>query len=213
MADQLTDALSDVVGNPSFRRDAAIFLSLPKDTVARLMALVENHGTFDIPPSEVLKFERDCNLEDQGRQVLAAAQLIRPAVRRIDPLEERRQSLVEFAALMNVHPFQPDDFSQFFSELPKLEREELRNAAIAVAPTVVGSNLYCDLRVIPHGSPEDWRLKPLVVARLRFDELVAGQQALAIQLTEESLAELKQEIEQAQVVLQGIRDRFGERIV
>ena len=142
MADQLTEHLGDVVYNLSFRRDAASFLSLPKESVDELADLVERHGRFDVPAGDVLRFEQVCDLEDQGRQVLAAAQLIRQAVRRIGPPDERRQSLADFAALMRVDPFQPDDFSRFFSPLPKLEREERRNAAVAVAPTVVESQLY-----------------------------------------------------------------------
>lgn len=210
MADQLTEHLGDVVYNPSFRRDAARFLSLPKESVDRLADLVERHGKFDVPPGDVLRFEQICHLEGQGRQVLAAAQLIRQAVRRIGPPDERRQSLIDFAALMRSIRFNLMT-SRFFSELPKLEREERRNAAVAVAPTVVESQLYCDLRVISHGAVEDSKLVPVVVARLQFDEPVAGQQALFIQLTEDSLADLKREIDRADVTLRGIRDRLDRK--
>jgi len=113
---------------------------------------------------------------------------------------------------MKVEPFGPEHFSQFFSALPNLEREDLRSAAIAVAPTLVNSRLYSDLRVVSHGSVVDWELVPVVFARLGFDENVAGQQALFIQLTEESLADLKREIERAEHVLRAIHDRLGERI-
>ena len=212
MADQLTEHLGDVVYNLSFRRDAASFLSLPKESVDELADLVERHGRFDVPAGDVLRFEQVCDLEGQGRQVLAAAQLIRQAVRRIGPPDERRQSLADFAALMRVDPFQPDDFSRFFSPLPKLEREERRNAAVAVAPTVVESQLYCDLRVLSHGSVEESKFVPVVVARLQFDESVAGQQALFVQLTEESLADLKREIEQVEASMRGIRDRLGNHL-
>lgn len=118
MADRLTETLGDVVASSSFRRDAAAFLALPKESVEKLAALVERHGKFDVPSGDVRRFEHACNLEDQGRQVLAAGQLIRQAVRSIGPPDERRQSLVDFAALMRVDPFQPDDFSRFFSALP-----------------------------------------------------------------------------------------------
>ena len=212
MTDQLTEALSRVVGNSSFRRDAALFLSLPKSSVDQLADLVESHGTFDVPPSDVSKFEQDCNIEDQGRQVLTAARLIRSAVRRIGQTEERHRSLTSLASLMDVDQFDPEDFSRFFSELPELDREENRKAAIAVAPTVVDAHLYGDLRVMHHGPVEDWKLVPVVVARLGFDEPVAGQQALFIQLTEESLADLKREIEQAEAALRGIRDRLGNHV-
>ena len=113
---------------------------------------------------------------------------------------------------MKVKSFEPEHFSQFFSALPNLEREDLRSAAIAVAPTLVDSRLYSDLRVVSHGSVVDWELVPVVVARLGFDENIAGQQALFIQLTEESLADLKREIERAEHVLRAIHDRLGERI-
>ena len=113
---------------------------------------------------------------------------------------------------MKVESFEPKRFSQFFSALPNLEREDLRSGAIAVAPTLVDSRLYSDLRVVSHGSVVDWELVPVVVARLGFDENIAGQQALFIQLTEESLADLKREIERAEHVLRAIHDRLGERI-
>lgn len=212
MADQLTEALGRVVGNSSFRRDAALFLSLPKSSVDKLAELVESRGTFDVPSSDVSKFEQDCDLEDQGRQALTAARLIRSAIRRIDDTEDRRRSLASFAALMTVDPFDPDDFSRFFSDLPELDGEERRRAAIAVAPTVVDAHLYGDLRVVHHGPVEDWKLVPVVVARLEFDEPVAGQQALFIQLTEESLADLKREVERAEATLRSIRDRLGEHV-
>ena len=212
MADQLTEALGRVVGNSSFRRDAALFLSLPKSSVDKLAALVESRGTFDVPSSDISKYEQDCNLEDQGRQVLTASRIIRSAIRRIDDTEDRSRSLASFAALMTVDPFAPDDFSRFFSDLPELDGEERRKAAIAVAPTVVDAHLYGDLRVVHHGPVEDWKLVPVVVARLEFDEPVAGQQALFIQLTEESLADLKREVERAEAALRGIRDRLGEHI-
>ena len=147
MAERLTEALGRVVGNSSFRRDAALFLSLPRSSVDNLAALVESHGTFDVPSSEVSKFEQDCNLEDQGRQVLTASRLIRSAIRRIDNTEDRRRSLASFAALMTVDPFDPDDFSRFFSDLPELDGEEQRRAAIAVAPTVGDTHLDGNLRV------------------------------------------------------------------
>ena len=151
MADQLTKALSSVIGNPSFRRDAARFLSLPKGAVDRLTELVESHGTFDVPASDVLKYEQECDLEGHGRQVLAAARLIRLAVQSLERNHDRRQNLADFAALVHVRQFHHDDFSRFFSPLPKLDSEELEKVAIAVAPTVVGSQLYSDLRVISHG--------------------------------------------------------------
>lgn len=147
MAERLTEALGRVVGNSSFRRDAALFLSLPKSSVDKLAELVENHGTFDVPSSDISKYEQDCNLKDQGRQVLTASRLIRSAIRRIDNTEDRRRGLASFAALMTVDPFDPDDFSRFFSDLPELDGEEQRRAAIAVAPTVVDAHLDGNLRV------------------------------------------------------------------
>ena len=156
MADQLTEALGRVIGNSSFRRDAAIFLSLPKSSVDQLAALVERRGTFDVPSSDVSKFEQDCDLENQGRQVLTASRLIRSAIRRIDDTEDRRRSLASFAALMTVDPFDPDDFSRFFSDLPELDGEERRRAAIAVAPTVVDTHLNGDISVkqLRSGAPD-----------------------------------------------------------
>lgn len=211
MADRLAGELSRVIDSAAFRKDAVTFMSLPQASVDQLVALVDNHATFDVPATDLAEFEKTCNLEGQGRHMLAAARLIRSAVRRIDQ-EERQTALVDFASSMKVESFEPEHFSRFFSALPNLEREDLRIAAIAVAPTLVESRLYSDLRVVSHGSVVDWELVPVVVARLGFDENVAGQQALFIQLTEESLADLKREIERAEHALRAIHDRLGDRI-
>ena len=209
MFDRFSRALSSYLDNDTFRRDAAMFLSLPPASVDNLIALIENHGTFDVPMSDLGEFENTCGLEGKGRHVLAAAKLIRAAAKNIDD-SDRNQELNSFASLMKVTQFSPEKFSRFFSELPNLQRKDLRKAAIAVAPTLSDVRLYSDLRVIPHGPASEWELVPVVVARLGFDENVAGQQALFIQLTEESLAELRREVERAEVALRAIRDRLGE---
>ena len=67
--------------------------------------------------------------------------------------------------------------------------------------------------MIPEASGTGIQLVPVVVARLEFDEPVAGQEALFIQLTEESFAELKRQVERMEKTLQAIRDRFGDQII
>ena len=213
MPNQLTRALGAFVNYPAFRRDAATFLSLPRGAVDRLVSLVEKHASFDIPPHDLDEFEKACDLTGKGRQVLGVAHVIRSAVQDIERQETRDQDLIDFASLVKVEAFTPEHFSGFFSPLPQLEKEDVRSTAIALAPTIVDTRLYSDLRVIHQASGLDWALVPVVVARLGFDEPVAGQQALFVQLTEESLAELKQQVERVEKTLQAIRDRLGNQII
>lgn len=213
MSNQLVRALGHLVDQPAFRKDAAKFLSLPSSSVNRLVSLVEQHATFNVPPDDLHEFEMACNLKEQGRKVLAVAQVIRSVVQGIDQQETREQDLIDFASQLGVERFAPECFLNLFSPLPRLEKQDIRSTAIALAPTLVDTQLYSDLRFISDAPDLEWALVPVVVARLGFDEPVAGQQALFIQLTEDSFADLKRQVEQMEKILQIIRDRFGNHII
>jgi hypothetical protein len=177
------------------------------------VSLVEEHATFSVPPDDLHEFELACNLKGQGRQVMAVAQVIRSAIQGIDQKEHRELDLIDFASQLEVESFAVERFSSLLSPLPRLEAQDVRSTAIALAPTMVNTQWYSDLRVISEAPGIDWALVPVVVARLEFDEPVAGQEALFIQLTEESFAELKRQIERMEKTLQAIRDRFGDQII
>ena len=123
------------------------------------------------------------------------------------------ESLAHLALLMGVEPFVPEDFSElFFSPLPQMDKEDLRTRAIAMAPTLASVTLSSDLRVVSDANVE-CGLVPVVLARLEFDEPVAGQHALFIQITEDSLGKLEREIKKAKEVLQLVRSRFGSELL
>ena len=212
MPDELINELGRLIDNPEFRDDAVKFLSLSQEAVDKLVALIERHATFDVPTSEIAEFESAFGLDGKGRGILTAAGLIRSSVRRINQEEERRENLIDFAALVGVKPFVPEHISEFFSSLPELDNNDLMTDAIEIAPNLVGANLQSDLRVVLDSNNLEYRLVPVVFARLEFDEPVAGQQALFIQITEDSLAELEQEIQKTKGILQIVRSRLGSDI-
>ena len=204
---RLIDALTPWANNPEFRSDAAKFLSLPDEEIDALVVLIEAHATFDLPASEVSEFETKYQLAGSGRGILAAAQLIRSAVRRHDNYEYE-EDLVQFADLVGVKSVAPKRFSSFFSRLPHLDTEVLRARAIQVAPTLTNVSVYCDLRVVSDSPEVEWGLVPVVLFRLEFDENVAGQQALVVQLTERSVGKLKREVEKVEKVLGSVGKRY-----
>ena len=116
--------------------------------------------------------------------------------------------MIDFARSVGVESFLPRDFSAFFSWLPGLDMEALRDTAIQAAPTLVRVGLSCDLRVVSDPRNMKWGLVPVVFARLEFDESVAGQQALWVQLTEESVEKMKRELERMQETLRVVRNRY-----
>ena len=104
MADELIGALRSWVHNPAFRDDAAKSMSLSRDAVDGLVALIEKHATFDVPPREVAEFENTYQLNGDGRRLLAAAQLIR---RRIHQEDKRDRlgtvtSLIVLISSLNI---------------------------------------------------------------------------------------------------------------
>ena len=211
MADGLIGELRPWIDNSGFRAHAAKLLSLSQDAVHKLVALIEKHGTYDVPPREVAEFERACGIDGDGRAILAAVRLIRSSLLRVEQ-DARVESLIDFAVLMGVKPFVPEGFSALFSPLPELDREDLRTRAIAIAPTLATVSLSSDLRVVSDANVE-CGLVPVVLARLEFDEPVAGQHALFIQITEDSLGKLESEIKKAKEVLQLVRNRFGSELL
>ena len=213
MPNQLVRSLGPLVDQPAFRKDAAMFLSLPSTSVGRLLSLVEEHATFSVPPDDLHEFEIECNLTGQGRQALAVARVIRSAVEGIDENEVRSRDLVDLASQLEVKSFAVEGFLSLLSSLPRLDAQGARDTAIALAPTIVNTRFYSDLRVVADAPGIEWALVPVVVGRLEFDEDVLGQQALFIQLTEDSLAELKQNVEQVEQTLRAVRDHFGNMII
>ena len=213
MPSQLIRALGSLIDQPAFRKDAERFLALPTSSVDRLVSLVEEHATFSVPRDDIREFEIACDLEGRGRQVLAVAHVIHSAIEGIDRREDRDRALTDFASEFELESFAVERFSSLLSPLPRLEAQDVRNTAISLAPTIVNTQLYSDLRVIGEVPGGDWALVPVVVARIEFDEAIAGQQALFVQLTEDSLTQLKQNLEQAETTLRDIRDRFGDLII
>ena len=204
----LIDELTAWADSPDFRNDAASFLSLPRDAVSALVGLIGEHATFNLPADAVSEFEKRYEMiEGSGRRILAAAQLIRSVAKRHDR-DELEAGMIDFAKSVGVKSFLPRDFSAFFSWLPELDMEALRDTAIQAAPTLVRVGLSCDLRVVSDPPNMKWGLVPVVFARLEFDESVAGQRALWVQLTEESVGKLKRELERTQETLRVVRDRY-----
>ena len=208
LPNKLIDALARWADDQEFRDDAVQFLSLSGEAIGALVVLIERHATFDVPASEVSEFETKYELAGSGRGILAAAQLIRAAVRRYDNYEHD-EDLIGFANSVGVKLVAPARFSRFFSRLPRLDTEALSDRAIQVAPTLVNIGVYCDLRVVSDPPNVEWGLVPVVLVRLEFDENVAGQQALFVQLTEKSIGKLKREVEKAEEILRSVRNRYG----
>ncbi|MYH28127.1 MAG: hypothetical protein F4137_04555 [Acidobacteria bacterium] len=203
----MIDELTAWADDPDFRSDAVKFLSLSREAVDALVGLIGEHATFNIPAGVVSDFETKYELEGGGRRILAAARLIRSVAQRHDQ-DDLEAGMIDFAKSVGVESFSLRDFSVFFSWLPGLDMEALRDAAIQAAPTLVRVGLSCDLRVVSDPRNMEWGLVPVVFARLQFDENVAGQQALWIQLTEESVEKLKCELEKTQETLRAVRDRY-----
>ena len=213
MSDELLAALRPWVAEQDFRADAARFMSLSKDAVDMVVALITKHGTFSLPAGSIADFERASQLRGEGTGVLAAARLIRSAARRIPEDDARSQDLSDLAALVGADSYVSENFSAFFADLPELDMEDLRNTAIAIAPTLVGVTMTSDLRVVSDPPNTQCALVPVVFARLEFDEPVAGQRAHFVQMTEESLAELEREIDKMRELSQTIDSRFAADIV
>ena len=207
LANKLSDALTPWSDNQEFHDDAAQFLSLSGEAIDALVVLIEKYATFDVPISEVSEFEAKYKLARSGRGILGAAQLIRSAVRRYDN-NEHDADLIDFANSVGVNSVVPAHFRRFFSRLPRLDTKALSDRAIQVAPTVVNVGAYCDLRVVSDPPNVEWGLVPVVLVRLEFDESVAGQQALFVQLTEKSIGKLKREVEKAEETLRSVRNRY-----
>ena len=212
MSDRLIEALRPWVVESAFRADAANFLSLSQDAVDQLVTLMKKYATLDIPMSELTEFKSNYEIDGDIRGVIAAGRLIRKTVRRIQA-EERDDCLNSFAERVGSRFFRPEYYAEFFSWLQELDIQDIRDSAIAVAPNLTDVVLTTDLRVVSDPPDVQCGLVPVIFARLEFDETIAGQQALFVQVTRDMVERLEHEVARTRELLKTVDVRFKADII
>lgn len=72
------------------------------------------------------------------------------------------------------------------------ERQEIREAETSTLPVVVDGRLTLDFRVLGHD--DGVRLVPVFVARIDFDEPVAGSESVSFQASRDSLERMRKRL-------------------
>jgi hypothetical protein len=185
---------------------------MSQDAVDQLVVLMKKYATLDVPMTELTEFKSTYEIDGDIRGIIAAGRLIRKAVRRIQA-DDRNESLDRFAEGVGSRHFRREYFSEFFSWLHELDIEEIRASAIAVSPNLTDVVLSTDLRVVSDPPDVPCGLVPVIFARLEFDETIAGQQALFVQMTRDMIDRLEHEVARTREILKTVDARFDEDIL
>jgi len=112
----------------------------------------------------------------------------------------------------------PDDkveaLRSLFKPNPEYNRDRRRRSASEQAmPLLEQVSLHCDLRAVVAGPGRIEGYVPVVIARLEFDEPIAGQGAIVVQISQVALARLETELAAMRDVLSGVEQELGRRLL
>ena len=197
--------------DPIFRRSVKKLVSLESEQLAALTDLTSKG--FAVPSSNI----EALGLKDsEATLVLAALRTIYRSGQ--DSGYSGEQSLSEIEWLLETPTDQPSveitdnnrkGLVELFAPRPGLEHDRQRQLVQAGAlPVLDDSWFFVDLRAL-EDQEGTVRFVPVVLARLFFDEPIAGG-VIAFQLTAEGLRELKERVERAGDLLKAVEKQSSE---
>jgi hypothetical protein len=194
----------------SFRDSLRSLLMLTPEQVHELRRAAETENGFE-PTDELIRglHERLQISEKDSATALSVCYFL------YERLEAGRDAgalvgeLGEIASELGIDDFprKAEALRRLFSPNEAYDRPTIRRrTAESVLPVLESVWLYCDLRAVAgEAATEAPRYVPVIVARLRFDEPIAGQEAICFQMTEETLSRLASDVQRTRELTEKIK--------
>ena len=194
----------------SFRESLRSLLVLEPDQLARLREVAETDAGFE-PTDELIR--RLCEAlritERDSASILSVCHYLYECIREGRNAEALVRELGEVASELGINDFPTKQgyLKRLFGPNEAYDRRvTARRTSEAALPVLERIWLYCDLRAVAAEPPtEAPRYVPVIVARLRFDEPIAGQEAISFQMTEETLGTLALAVERVRELMHKIK--------
>jgi hypothetical protein len=194
----------------SFRESLRSLLVLEPDQLTRLRELTETDTGFE-PTDELIRRLREVLgiTERDSASILSVCHYLYDCAQEGQNAEALVRELGEVSGELKIggFPAKQDHLKRLFSPNEAYDRRAMaRQIGEAALPVLERTWLYCDLRAVgARSTTEAPRYVPVIVARLRFDEPIAGQEAISFQMSEEALGNLALDVERIRELMGKIR--------
>ena len=201
----------------SFRESLRALLTLTPDQLHRVAAAAESENGFE-PTDQLIRGLHEALgiSEKDSASVLAVCSFLYEGLREAGNAEGLVRELAEIATELGIAdlPSKQDALKDLFRRNEAYDRRTMRRrTAESVLPVLESVWLYCDLRAVAaEPTAEAPRYVPVVVARLKFDEPIAGQEAIFFQMTEEALAKLTSDVQRTRELIERIKVDLRDKL-
>lgn len=199
-----------LLGVESFRASIRQLLGLTAEQLGQVRDAVEAEKTISVTDSLIVRVGQAWELSEiEAMKTLSISSFLYEHVATEEDTEALVSDLREVATGLDIgdFPSKEEALKRLFSPIPAYDRQVVRSRTIESPMPVLDSwSLYCDLRVVPkEGGTELMGYVPVIVARLRFDEPIAGQDGMFFQITEETLKRFLADVERIGGILEQVK--------
>jgi len=206
-----------LVAIESFRESLRALLALTPEELDRFAAAGETENGFE-PTDQLIRGLHEAlgiSEKDIGN-ALAVCSFLYEGVREAPNAEGLVGELAELATELGITDFPPkqDALKHLFRRNEAYDRRTMRRrTAESVLPVLETVWLYCDLRAVPSEPTADApRYVPVIMARLKFDEPIAGQEGIFFQMTEEALIKLASDVQRTRELIERIKVDLRDKL-
>ena len=194
----------------SFRESLRALLSLTPEQLDRLAAAGETENGLEPTDQLIRGLHEALGISEKDiASVLTVSSFLHDGLREAENAEGLVRQLGEIATDLGITdlPSKQDALKRLFRRNEAYDRRTIRRrTAEAALPVLESVWLYCDLRAVAaEPTAEAPRYVPVIMARLKFDETIAGQEAIFFQMTEEALDRLASDVQRTRELIEKIK--------
>ncbi len=201
----------------SFRGSLRALLSLTPEQLDRFAAAAETENGLEPTDQLIRGLHEALGISEKDiASVLTVSSFLHEGLRQAENGEGLVREFAEIATELGIPDFAPkqDALKRLFRPNEAYARRIIRRrTAEAALPVLESVWLYCDLRAVAaEPTAEAPRYVPVIMARLKFDEPIAGQEAIFFQMTEEALERLASDVQRTRELIEKIKLDLGDKL-
>jgi hypothetical protein len=201
----------------SFRESLRALLALTPEQLDRFAAAGQTENGFEPTDQLIRALHQALGISEKDiGSALTICSFLYDGLRDARNAEGLVRELGEIATELGITdvPSKEDALNRLFRRNEAYDRRTMRRrTAEAALPVLESVWLYCDLRAVPsEPQAEAPRYVPVITARLKFDETIAGQDGIFFQMTEEALDRLASDVQRTRELIEKIKLDLREKL-